>query len=545
MSSVNIAIAYAEKPDGIAECKMVSWPFYYWVGLIDASEIDEMDPLQELILNLIASNKYKKSELSRILGISKEVLSAVEEKCITQGYLDPKKRLTKDCAKRINATNYYEKDLEGADKAKKVIVFQDAISGDIVPFFDLERINNLYHSDKEAFVLNSKTEASRRPTFIDLGIGIKSLNRLDKLYTQYEQVYGNQVEDIKQEDIIESLIQIELDEDDEVFWEDEIKESIIEMPSENRNNQYDERIEPQKNSKFNPLKDESSRLIIKSTEPQSINLAAYIYIHPDNIDEYFVRSPFGRKTDAWFLNKMRKEYSRNDELKMEIDLLRESLIEKYKDLYTFNNINNIDLLDKLPKLANYEKYVSVKKELVGVHNAYNRIFEGHEDYDTYFTRVQRTLECLLNLLVKDMYDWQQLCQNVYYPEYYNQIEQISNKLGIDVPNKLKSKSMCKNINDLRHPNSGAIKDRSMMFLLEAYYNKEKAFLSLCKQIPDFFEKIILIADTRNKHAHYSELDLTREHYLDRVRQINDAFQEIILALFNYYVEEKNYGKEKE
>lgn len=544
MSNVNIATAYAEKPDGIAQYKTVSWPFYYWVGIIDASEVDEMDPLQELILKLIGSNKYKRSELSRVLGISKEVLSSVEEKCITQGYLDSKKRLTKDCAKKINATNYYEKDLEIGDNGKKVIVFQDAISGDIVPFFDLERINNLYYSATEAFVLNPKTEVSKRPTFIDLGIGIKTLKRLDKLYSHYEQEYGNQVEDTKQEDIIESLIQIEFDEDDEVLWKDELKESSIKMQSEN-NNHHGVKNETQKTAKFDLHKDQSSRLIIKSTEPQSITIIAYIYIHPDNIDEYFVRSPFGRKTDAWFLNKLRKEYYRNDELKMEIDILRESLIDKYKDLYTFNNINNIDLLNKLPKLANYEKYANVKKELVGVHNAYNRIFEGHEDYDTYFTRVQITLECLLNLLVKDMDGWQQLCQNVYPPEYYNQIEQMSNKLGIDVPSRLKNISICKNINKLRFQNSGAIKDRSMMFLLDAFYNKDVAFISLCKQIPDFFEKIILIADIRNDHAHYSENNLTREDYLDKVKMINDDFQKIIIAIFNYYVEEKNYGEEKE
>ena len=526
-------MAYAEKPEGIAQYKIISWPFYYWVGIIDSSEIEELDPLQELILKLIASKKYKKSELSQILRISKEVLSAVEEKCIAQGYLDHDKRLTKDCVKKINATNYTEKDLEDAEKSNKVIVFRDAISGDIVPFFNLERINGLNQISTDAFVLNHNTNYSNRPTFTDLGLGIKSLSRLDKLYAHYEQIYGNQVEDNKQEEVIEILKQVEVDEDDEIFWHVEVNEPSNENQIQNQYNENEENSQ----QRVKKNKGETSRLKIKSAEPQLISLAAYIFIHPDNIEEYFVRSPFGRKTDAWLLNKLRKEYFKNDELKMEIDLLRENLIDKYKNLYTFNNIYNINLLSKLPKLANYEKYESVKKEIVGVHSAYNRITEGHEDYDTYFTRVQKSLECLLNLLVKEMDDWKQLCQNIYYPESIAQIDQMSVKLGIVVPSKLKSKSICRNINDLKHMNSGAIKDRSMMFLLEAYYNKKEGFVKLCKQMPDFYEKIIMIADTRNKHAHYSEIELSREGYLDRVKMINSIFEELITALFNHYIEE--------
>lgn len=533
MNNVNVMMAYAEKPEGIAQYRMISWPFYYWVGIIDSSEVEELDPLQELILNLIASNKYKKSELSQILCISKEVLSAVEEKCIAQGYLDHDKRLTKDCVKKINATNYTEKDLEDAEKGNRVIVFRDAISGDIVPFFNLERINGLNQMSTDAFVLNHNANFSKRPTFIDLGLGIKSLSRLDKLYSHYEQTYGNQVEDTQQEEIMEILKQVEIDEDDEIYWQKEVNETSKDNPIQN---QYSENEENNQRIVKHDSR-ETSRLKIKSAEPQQISLVAYIYIHPDNIDEYFVRSPFGRKTDAWLLNKLRKEYVKNDELKMEIDFLRENLIDKYKNLYTFNNIHNINLLSKLPKLANYEKYESVKKELVGVHNAYNRIIEGHEDYDTYFTRIQRSLECLLNLLVKEMDDWRQLCQNIYYPESIAQIDQISINLGIDVPRKLKSKSICKNINDLKQMNSGAIKDRSMMFLLEAYYNKKEGFVKVCKQMPDFYEKIILIADTRNKHAHYSEIELSRDGYLDRVKMINSIFEEIIIALFNHYIEE--------
>ena len=412
--------AFAEKPEGVTKYKAISWPFYYWIGVINAEDIEELDPLQELVLNLIASNEYKKSELSKILGISKEVLSAVEEKCSLQGYLGSNKKLTKECLKKVNAVNYNEKDLEEADTGKKSIIFRDAVSGDIVPFFNMERVNNLTKTNDDVFELMQNQAFSKRPTFIDVKLGVKALKKLNRFHTYYEETYGVKMDDLRQEDIRKILELDEEDEDDEVYWEDDIEkanshESIIVQKKENN---ADEK------SKDTSLKDETALLKIKSINPKKISLEGYIYIHPDNIDEYFIRSPFGKRTDAWFLNKLRKEYSKNDDLKFEIKFLREEVIEKYKDTYSFNNDYDIDILDKIPKLANYKDYESVKREIVHVYKAYNRILDGHEDYDTYFNRVQRTLECLFQILVKQIDGWRQLCQNVYCSEYSSQIDSL-------------------------------------------------------------------------------------------------------------------------
>ena len=85
----------------------------------------------------------------------------------------------------------------------------------------------------------------------------------------------------------------------------------------------------------------------------------------------------------------------------------------------------------------------------------------------------------------------------------------------------------------------------MMLLLEAYYNKEEAFLVLCKQLPDFYEKILLIADMRNKHVHYNmENQFSRDDYIEKTKMIKNVFEDIVISLFNYYIGEKNNGKEK-
>jgi len=127
------------------------------------------------------------------------------------------------------------------------------------------------------------------------------------------------------------------------------------------------------------------------------------------------------------------------------------------------------------------------------------------------------------------------------------LDQLSNRLDIQIPNNFKSKAIGENIKKLRKGN-GYIKDRSLLLLIESDYTDKEYFINLLKEYPDFFDKINMISYNRNQRGHFNErraeLDkqMSKEDHLEKIEEIKSAYDDIVNALSKYCIKEIINGK---
>ena len=118
--------------------KQIAWPVYAWKAILPTVLTDELDILQKLILSLAKINKLKDATILFQLGISKELVQAVKQSCILQGYLDKESSLTKSGEQLLTNSMNIEQGM--LMNFEHVYIFRDALTGDIIPNFNVAEL---------------------------------------------------------------------------------------------------------------------------------------------------------------------------------------------------------------------------------------------------------------------------------------------------------------------------------------------------------------------------------------------------------------------
>jgi len=512
--------------DGYKYSKKIAWPMYVWKGIIAKDDNLELDPLQKLIISLLKVDGYDSEMLQHQLGISKEVLKAARQKCVENGYLDFQGNLTEKA--KGDSKNSIKRDMEELDSSVKVCIFRDAVSGDIVPEFGIEKLERPEKMGHADYILLEKEEGNKRPTFYEFETALDISNRIKRQLNNRRSEYGS--EDIKMSELELEAILEEIESDEATLSNQGYKTLAEELEAEE--------------GKKKSLDNEENILKLWEEYGYTMYFESNVYIDIKNIETFHVVSPFGEDLDAWFTNSFRRVYSKNENLKSDIESLKEKVVEEYKQKIAFNNFRDIELFDRNPILANYDEFSYFRDTVVEVMNDYSRIVKGDGGYKSFFTNCQVSLECLLGIICEDKYDLRKYVQPYNFKSY---LDQLSNRLDIQIPNNFKSKAIGENIKKLRKGN-GYIKDRSLLLLIESDYTDKEYFINLLKEYPDFFDKINMISYNRNQRGHFNErraeLDkqMSKEDHLEKIEEIKSAYDDIVNALSKYCIKEIINGK---
>lgn len=493
--------------------KNIAWPIYVWKCILPIQMGDDIDVLQKLLLATRVTNKEQYFLVEK-LGFSKDLLQSVREKCIDEGYLTNQGEVTDIGREKVINKNFYASDFDDASRCEKIYLLKDAISGDVIPNFSIDDIPRLREDKDDKLVLPENNSNRKKPSILDITLGLKTYHRLNKVRKENQQAYCTENIEISEYDF----------DDDEVEWTDIDEKGDIEVKGENKVQNYED--EKKKNIITN--------IKIWDNTPELIYVDSNIYIDPDKPNEWRVRSPLGRDEDAWFTSRLRTETYKNSHIKEEIDFFVEISRDELKDKYAFDNHYNIELFNQFPKIANYPEFKYLKDEIESVKRVELRIKGGDEDYDTLFLRCQKSLECLFGLCISKIKNRFDIVKNINKDDFKYQVNYIASQIGINLPQNYLSFQICKSLFYVPKLKSGSIKDRALFMLYDAYYNKDSTSLYILKAMPEFYENINLIANNRNNTSHFNHVSKEKTDFDKEVVQCLQCFNELIIVLFSHY-----------
>lgn len=496
------------------QLKKIAWPIYVWKCILPSEISKDIDILQKLLLSSIRVGIIEQHFLVENLGFSKDLLQAVKEKCINEGYLTKQGQLTDIGHKKVLNGNRYASDCADATRCEKIYLLKDAISGDIIPNFSIGTIPRWVEAKDDKLVLPENNENRKKPSILDITTGLKTCHRLNKMREEQQQAYSAEKVEISECD----------DDDDEVDWTDINEKGDIEVKE-------GKEVATDKGEK---KKTNITNIKIWDNTPERIYVDSYIYIDPDKPNEWRVRSPLGMDEDAWFTSRLRTETYKNSKIKDEIDFFMEITRDELKDKCAFDNHYKIELFNQFPMIANYPEFKYLKEEIESVKRVELRIKGGDEDYDTLFLRCQKVLECLFVLCISKIDNRFDIVKNIDKADFKYQVNYIASEIGVRVPQNYLSAQICKSLLYVPSLKSGSIKDKALFMLYDAYYNTNSISLYILKAMPEFYEHINLIANNRNKTSHHNHDSKEKTDFDKEVDQVLKCLDAVITVLFSHY-----------
>jgi hypothetical protein len=496
--------------------RKIAWPVYAWKAILPSVISEEIDILQKLILSFAKINKLKDHSLIYQLGISKDLIRTVKESCVLQGYLDSESNLTTS-GKHLLA-NSINVDQDMLMNYEQIYIFRDALTGDIIPNFKISELPVEENRPCDYVFEGNPNYRNLKPTFVDLGQALKIRKQINIIADTLQKDYANETVEADQFSFLEEMDFLE-----EVDWELINEEGEIEVKN----------LKEEELSSENVRDDRNTTIKIISHKPDFLFLEANLYVDPDFPEKIAVTSPFGENEDDWFTKHMLMYAQRSDKLQETLEFFEEEAREELIDKFPFNNHLDIELFKKYPLIANHESWKPLRDQIEAIIRAYNRLIQGHEDYDTFYMRAQRTLEGVLKYCIEEIPYKNKVMISVTKYSFIDSLKRISEELRIDIPTNFYSMDFYKRLRSVANNKGISSKDRALFLAFDAYYNEQDTpSLQFLKNIPDFYHRINLITNVRNKVTHFNqEQELKSINYED----IKFELDFLLDSLFAHYL----------
>ena len=392
-----------------------------------------------------------------------------------------------------------------------VYIFRDALTGDIIPNFQVKELPREEKREYDYIFEENSDFRHQKPSFIEIGQAAKIRKQLNRMAENLQKDYANKELEANQfseldESMFEEIDWTLMNDDGEMTLAE--KEEVEQKSAKNAN--------------------QASVMKIVSQTSDTIYVEANIYVDPDFPNRVAVTSPFGYHEDDWFTKHLFMRMKKSSSLYEMVEFFEEEAKEELKDKYPLNNHLNIELFNKYPFIANDEKWDNIRSHIEATTRAYNRLLDGHEDYDTFYLRSQRTLEGLLKYCLEQLPNKREVMKDVSKITFIENIKQVSRELGIEIPSNYYQNEFYSRL--LRVANNGGIssKDRALFLAFDAFFNEEKTpSLLFLKNVPDFYRRVNLITNTRNQFAHYNEEENNTQNFEDIKREIDFLLDSLI------------------
>lgn len=326
----------------------LAWPVKVYKCLIPADVSKEVNILEELILKLIKNVFTERNILKNFLkceiALDEKLINNVISDCEDKGLIavkDSKISLSPKGKETLANLESQIVDLTKCNMLKKVVVFQDLVSGRVIPCFSKDQppVNFEKAEGNSEWLILPKKQTNP--------IKIKNIKNAilywDKIYKAMRTG--------------ESTKKIDIDVSEGDLFDIKTIAPI----------QEDSYIEIDKGFE------------IIDNKPEEMYIKALMYTDEVNCLTPKIESPFGESLNSWFEQVFMLELAMTHEIKEMIELFIEESKEEFKDKIAFENKENIELFDEFPIICNDEKYESLKQIIERVYITKNQVVEKGQD----------------------------------------------------------------------------------------------------------------------------------------------------------------------
>lgn len=464
--------------------KRIAWPLYKYYAATPKVVNNGLDSLQRLFLSVVESDRLRWRDLADLIGIEAELSSRVRQKCIQNGLYDGEK-VTEKGARQLRELAAPE--LE--EQCETVVVFKDAITGDVVPLFKEEAPTRYLGLDE----LN--TVVCMPPMHTD-GRKVRASELMHAL--KIRQRINEHMKGRREEDTDTPLL-TEFQEDDlaVVDWEevDDDGHARPFAPEENNASRIGD-----KNAKI--------RLRLEEQRPELLYIETYLYIDLDDPEHWYVQSPFGSHDDWWFTKRLSWATRQYGEIAELVSGFADEVRDNLHDLREEAEESQIDLIHDNPALRSHPELLEIKKIVKSVYYAYQRVLESGQDIDTYFVRCQKALEALLDACIRKIDNPMELVRAMGAFDFVRNLRRIASELSVAWPDDYLRQAYAKKLPYAARGLAHGPRERAILLLLDAYYRQdESCSFTALRADPELFVRINGIVRIRNAHAHHSQTDV--------------------------------------
>ncbi|WP_379969608.1 hypothetical protein [Ectobacillus sp. sgz5001026] len=496
-------------------CKKIVWPVYAWKAILPSIFTEELDILQELVLSLAKINKLKDHTIIYQLGMSKELIKTVKESCVQQGYLGSDGYLTKSGEQLL--TNSLNVEQGMLMNYEQIYIFRDALTGDIIPNFKVSELPVEENLQYDYVFEGHSNYRYQKPTFFDIGQALKIRKQINRIADTLQKDYANEVIEADQCSFLDEMDLL-------------IKEVDWQLIDDNGEIEIKSLKDKEESQAETNMSENNTTIKIISNKPEILYLEANLYVDPDLPEKVAITSPFGENEDDWFTKHMLMHAQKNDRLQENIEFFMQEAQEELIDKYPFNNNLDIELFKKYPFIANYEAWKALRSQIEATTRSYNRLIEYHEDYDTFYMRAQRTLEGVLKYCIEKIPNKWDVIKPITRYSFKDTLKRIAENLRIDIPSNLYSADFYNRLRSVANNRGISSKDRALFLAFDAYYNEhETPSLQLLKSIPDFYKRINIITNVRNKTAHFTEAEVVKSQNFVDIKYELDFLLDSLIA----------------
>jgi hypothetical protein len=507
--------------------KKIAWPFYKFYIYAPKRRNDDLDTLQRLLLQLAIQNQNETPRmLQEYFDFNRDFIDRIKKECEDQQLIDSNWVVTENGQKLLLNDSQSFIATEDAPK-EKLIMYKDAVSGDVVPYFHAEEITDSFFDDHEMVRLPANVPYQKQPHVIEILQALKVRKKIET-YVKSRKSEHQSTEQLTDFTPVEETV----DEYD-VFapiadWESVNDDGEIEDPSVAMEEQEATRKETASTLQ------QDKRIRVDQQPPQKVYVETFLYFEDGDFENYYVQSPFQSHDEWWFTKKLVGATLTNAEVASLIEEFLKEVSDNEHLLQQRFQDKKIPLLFENKEIIERPELQQLLKEIRKAHYSLVKYEAEPEDYDILFIRQQKVLEALLDACILTRGNRAETLEKFPKGDFLYQINRMANELQVPLPKGLVRVSYEKRLKYVFNGQGSSLRERTLFFLIDAYYHATSPSVYLLKSEPNFFYYLDMIAQLRNEHAHTHSDNQKDRDIPEMVKMSTNNLTQIVNIMIAHY-----------
>jgi len=505
--------------------KPLAWPINAWTCYIPDNVNPELNILERLILSLVGKGVSRttgeiKDILVRQIGMNGDLIDNVLSDC-SKNYFDNRRKA--ELALNAHAKMLLEAiegevspEMQMSDFSKRIYLIQDAVTGAVVPCFNVDRLPEFADlSVEEGSFIPLQTVSTAQPKTAAIANALRQWGKVRRAIENDEIPQDNHVE---------------MGAEFSDFGEDDFGTEVAL-----------EEISPNVMEKTEWV----DSVTLYDDAPRPFFAAAYVAFNPNNPTEIEIISPLGRAYDNWFMKIANRLRACDERFAEDLQMFLMEKTELFKDKIAYGNDMGIQLFDDYPAICNDAAYADLNKAIRDLSKDLLRIRNGEDESTNFAKNLRTALEVVFRTAVnahpeikEQKKEYRSLEFRQGFERYRMKIRRVAeaNRLDDAVKQRFINQNIYRNVTDLRQGNP---KDNAALILLyasETPANFATRFvIDYCYIFTELFDLYHLGTDAGHAGTNFTTMYLSPPEAEMRYSQ----FEGIVRAIFSHFIEGGN------
>jgi len=490
----------ANEPKGLYSVQL-AWPVYGWRVIVPAISRLEGDSLTRLVLRLIVAGACSLDEIANIVGVhlnfARAVVATLKDNTLVEQRAGGPLSVTEK-GKRLLSRN--DEVIFDESKLSRGWIFQDAMSGDVFPFYLPGEIPPPVREPSECYHLPSQYDLAEQPTSPNISEALRVYRFLYscRLHASYGSGLGA--------DMFDPI-------------------TIASIDAHVAGDKAADLLSP-------------SHIQIVSPRPERFDILTILYFPPHDPEGWLVKSPFDMPGGYWFRKKIAWAENASSSLAQMLSDWRQQAIRYWKSAqHAQTDLDGV--LDAL--LASHPDLSQVREAVMLAQKGYDLFIDDPGLGDLATTRYSNATEAVLELCIMQTPRREYVATVVpAAQEYPTWLRELAETMKIELPERYLSPAYAEKIRTAAQYGGQILRDRALVLLVEASLNMRSRFRLAIEREPRLLTLIDGIYRDRNEYgAHYSATKqaATIKDIRTVVPEVRSAALTVIRELVTAYYQE--------